>query len=317
MNYVVLDLEWNQPRDGMKIEDRELPFEIIEIGAILLNSNRKIISEFSEVVKPVVYDRMNEITSHLVHINMKELKSGRIFPEVMKDFLEWAGEEVTFCTWGNTDLLELQRNMAYHGMEPLANAPLPYLDVQKLFSIAFEDKKVRRSLEYAVDYLQIKKDIPFHRAFSDAYYTTKVLKAIDPDVLLNVSYDTYHIPANRKQEIHVLFSDYAKYISKGFEDKTIAMMDREVTSTRCYLCNKPLKKQIRWFSSNARHFYSVSFCEKHGHMKGKIRLKRAENGKIFAVKTLKFVDADEVGEIFAKKAHIREMRRMKQKEKGN
>ena len=31
-------------------------------------------------------------------------------------------------------------------------------DIQKLFSIAYEDQKVRRSLEYAVDYLQIPKE---------------------------------------------------------------------------------------------------------------------------------------------------------------
>ena len=317
MNYIVLDLEWNQPRDGIKIEDRDLPFEIVEIGAIMLNAKFKMIGEFSELVKPVVYNRMNEVTSHLIHMNMKELKSGRIFKEVCEDFLKWAGEDYIFCTWGNIDLLELQRNMAYHKIAPLTDGPLPYLDVQKLFSIAYEDKKIRRNLEYAVDYLQIKKDIPFHRAFSDAYYTAKVLAAFDsPDVYLNVSYDTYHIPASRKKEIHVLFSDYAKYISKGFDDKNAAMMDREVTSTKCYLCNKPLKKQVRWFSSNARHFYSISYCEKHGHMKGKIRLKKTDDGRIYAIKTLKFVTPEEVGEIYAKKAHIQEIRRMKAKRQG-
>ena len=71
-----------------------------------------------------------------------------------------------FGTWGPQDLTELQKNMRFFGMEPLGKGPVRFYDIQKLFSIAYEDQKVRRSLEYAVDYLQIPKDIPFHRAGS-------------------------------------------------------------------------------------------------------------------------------------------------------
>ena len=34
MNYIVLDLEWNQCPYGKEREIRRLPFEIIEIGAV-------------------------------------------------------------------------------------------------------------------------------------------------------------------------------------------------------------------------------------------------------------------------------------------
>ena len=310
MNYVVLDLEWNQPVDGIRTEDRELPFEIVEIGAILLNEERKIIGEFTQIVKPTVYHEMNEVTRNLIHLRMKELKQGKSFPETMKEFLEWCGEDYVFCTWGSLDLVELQRNMKYHGLEPIDYRPFPYLDVQKLFSIAFEDRKVRRSLEFAVDYLGIPVDIPFHRAFSDAYYTAKVMAEItDPDVFSNYSFDTYHIPETRKDEVNVLFHDYAKYISRGFEDKILAMQDREVTSTRCYVCKKNARRKINWFSVNGKHFYSVSQCEKHGYMKGKIRLKKSEDGKIYVVKTQKLITDAQVEQIAAKRASLKEQRR--------
>ncbi len=310
VNYVVLDLEWNQPMDGIKSEDRELPFEIVEIGAILLNEERKIIGEFTQIVKPTVYHVMNEVTRNLIHLRMKELKQGKTFPETMKEFLEWCGEDYVFCTWGSLDLVELQRNMKYHGLEPFDTRPFPYLDVQKLFSIAFEDRKVRRSLEYAVEYLKIPVDIPFHRAFSDAYYTAKVMALIeDPDVFSNYSFDTYHIPTSRKDEVSVLFHDYAKYISRGFDDKTDAMQDREVISTRCYVCKKNARRRINWFSPNGKHFYSVSQCEKHGYMKGKIRLKKSETGKIYVVKTQKLISEEEMEQIAGKRATMREQRR--------
>ena len=41
MNYIVLDLEWNQSSSGEEEVVKVLPFEIIEIGAIKLNSNKK------------------------------------------------------------------------------------------------------------------------------------------------------------------------------------------------------------------------------------------------------------------------------------
>ena len=83
-------------------------------------------------------------------------------------------------------------------MPPLSPRPLKFYDVQKLFSIAFEDKKSRRNLEYAVDYLALSKDVPFHRALSDAYYTGRVLERIkDPQVLQKVSFDGFNVPIIR------------------------------------------------------------------------------------------------------------------------
>lgn len=36
MNYIILDLEWNQCPTGKSNENSRLPFEIIEIGAVRL-----------------------------------------------------------------------------------------------------------------------------------------------------------------------------------------------------------------------------------------------------------------------------------------
>ena len=155
MNYIVLDLEWNQSNTGLEEEVARLPFEIIEIGAIKLNDTCVMISEFNEIVKPKVYQEMHHITSKLIHLQMQELERGEDFETVAERFLSWCDEDYIFCTWGALDLLELQRNMNFYNMTPLSQGPIAYLDVQKLFSIAFEDRKQRRALEYAIDYLHI------------------------------------------------------------------------------------------------------------------------------------------------------------------
>lgn len=316
MNYIIMDLEWNQSNTGREKESKELPFEIIEIGAIKLNSDRKMIDEFSELVKPQVYHEMHRVTRKLIHLQMEQLEQGCPFTEVMKQFREWCGEDYIFCTWGPLDLTELQRNIRYYDIEPLSDGPIKFLDVQKLFSIAYEDKKSRRTLEYAIDYLAIKKDIPFHRAFSDAYYTAKVLMHMSEKVLDNYSFDVFHLPKDKDSEIHVIFDTYAKYISREFADKADALEDKTVIATKCYLCNKGLRKKIRWFSPNGKHYYSVSNCDKHGYMKSKIRIRKAENGSVYVVKTEKFITEAEMEGIRDKQEKARQHRKIKRVSKN-
>lgn len=300
MNYIVLDLEWNQSERKPQ-ENKNLPFEIIEIGAIKLDGNKRVIGEFSELIKPEVYSNMHHITKSLIHLKMEELQKGAPFKEVMNEFLKWCGEEYIFCTWGPLDLLELQRNMKYYNMKPLSPGPIAFLDAQKLFSRQYEDKISRRTLEYAVDFLHIEKDIPFHRAFSDAYYTAKVMNKISGETEKHVSFDVFNLPKQKKQEIHMVFDDYAKYISREFNSKTAAMADREVISTRCYKCGKILRKKVKWFTPNAKHYYSISFCSIHGYMKGKIRIRKTERDTVYVIKTLKLISEEEKDEIISKK----------------
>ena len=309
MNYIVLDLEWNQGGTEETQMSSILPFEIVEIGAIKLNVNREMVSEYNELIKPQVYHEMHYVTKKLIHLQMEQLEKGRPFPEVMEEFRNWCGNDFIFCTWGPLDLVELQRNIRYYKMEPLSNEPFRYLDVHNLFSIAYEDHKSRRSLEYTIDYLKIEKDIPFHRAFSDAYYTAKVLAILDKKMLSNYSFDVFHLPKGRENEIHVVFDTYAKYISRGFNDKTEALEDKVVTATRCYLCHKLLKKKIRWFSPNGKHYYCVSYCNKHGYMKSKIRIRKSEDDRLYVVKTEKFIGEEEIEYIRAKQDRARIQRK--------
>ena len=316
MNYIVFDLEWNQGIAGKRESSHEeIPFEIIEIGAIKLDKRKNIIGQFQKIIKPSVYKKMPDIIEDMLHVDMKELKAGTPFPEAAEEFLAWCGEDFMFCSWGSLDLLELQRNMEYYQMPALAAGPICFLDIQKLFGIAFEHKKVGRTLEYAVDSLQIEKDIPFHRAFSDAYYTALVLQKIPADIEEYCSYDTYQLPKSKKEEIHKVFPSYSKYISRSFPDKGKAMEDREVLSTRCYICDKAARKKIRWFTPNGKHYYSVSYCEKHGYLKGKIRIRKniCDPESVFVIKTMKLISKEDVDKIIEKKEHARIQRQIRRR----
>lgn len=309
MNYIVFDLEWNQGSTSEEVQPG-LPFEIIEIGAVKYNDQMEPVGEFQELIKPQVYRELHRVTGQLLHLEMEELAQGGTFRDVAQRFLSWCGDESVFCSWGTQDLTELQRNMKYFGMEPLADGPIPFLDVQKLFSIAYEDRKSRRALEYAVDFLHIDKDVPFHRAYSDAYYTARVLERCkDPEILKNVSYDVYQPPVRREDEVKVRFDTYAKYISRQFEDREEAFRDREVVSSKCYLCHRNLRKKIKWFSNNGKHYYCVAYCEIHGYLKGKIRVRKTDDDKTYIVKTTKLISEKEAEAIAQRKEHGKEIRR--------
>ena len=59
---------------------------------------------------------------------------------------------------------------------------------------------------------------------------------------------------------------------------------------KCYLCRRNLRKKIRWFTPNGRNYYCLAYCEKHGYLKGKIRVRKSDEGGTYVVKTTKLID---------------------------
>lgn len=291
MNYIVFDLEWNQSPDGKEAEHPLLPFEIIEIGAQKLDERLVPCEAFHSVIRPVIYTRLHSRTREVIGITEAELSQGRDFSQVCEEFLSFCGKEYTFATWGSMDLTELQRNMRCFGTDNPLPKPLFYCDVQKLFSLAFEDGKTRRSLEHAVEMLQIPFTDAFHRADSDALYTAQILRRIPLSLIkTDFSVDYYRTPESKQEELHLHYSDYYKYVSRTFESREAATADKTVTAIRCHICNKALRKKIRWFSGNNRIYYCLAECPEHGYVKGKIRMKKNDNGLFFVVKTVKMTD---------------------------
>ncbi len=314
VDYIVFDLEWNQCPYGKDREEPQLPFEIIEIGAVKLNQEKEVIDEYHQLIKPMVYDKLHFHTKEMLSVTMKELRQGVMFPEAVGDFLEWCGDKPMFCTWGSLDLIELQRNLKFYDLLELLPGPIYYYDVQKLFSLEYKEAGDRKSLSHAVEYLEIPEEGTFHRALEDARYTAKVLELI-PDLVIraNCSVDSYQNPKTREDEIHVLYPDHEKYISREFDSKELAMEDKEVLSLRCCGCHKTARKKIKWFASSPKIYVSLGYCPKHGYLRGKIRVKKTEDGKFYVIKTISEITEEEAIFIRDKQMEIRKKRQMRRK----
>lgn len=301
MNYIVFDLEWNQ---GTERSPDKPSFEIIEIGAVKLDEQFRLVEEYQSLIKPQMYTTMHKITAELVHLDIRDLQDAGAFETVCQEFLQWCGKDYIFCIWGSQDLTEFQKNMDYYHMKPLSTGPLKYYDVQKLYSLACEDGRTRSALSRIVETENlIEEEVAFHRAFGDAYYTARIFqKIVDTQLLERISFDTYRIPPDKKEQIFWRFEDYTKFISQGYKEKSEIMANKNITCVRCIFCEKALRKKIPWYSpNNGKHYYTVAKCPEHGNMKGKIRIRKDKNDLYFTVKTVKYVAESEAAAIVSKK----------------
>ena len=158
----------------------------------------------------------------------------------------------------------------------------------------------------------MKKDGGFHRALNDAYYTAEIFKGIPSEKMQKYySIDCYQNPKSRQEQIYAVFPEYSKFVSREFASKEEAMKDRDVTRTRCFLCQKTAKKKIRWFSVNAKAHMCLAFCPDHGYFRGKARLKKTDEGKYYVVKTLKKIGPEEAQLIRDKRDALRKKRRQR------
>lgn len=310
-NYIILDLEWNQSPEGKEHALEHLPFEIIEIGAIKMDRDFQTVSQFHCLITPQMYVELHYVISEMTHMDMEELKEkGRPFAQAVQDFMQWCGQDYRFCTWGPMDLTELQRNMEFYGVEIPFERPLYYYDIQKLYGVVKNHGKENMSLDRTVEELGIEPAWPFHQALNDAYYAGLVLQCMDADLWKPyLSVDYYWIPKAKEDQIYLTFPTYSKFVSRTFETKEEALADKTVADLICPHCRRVLRKKVRWFSLNQKRYFCLGACPAHGFIRGKIRMKRAESGTFYVVKTMKATDEAGVRGVFQKRDEQRRKRR--------
>ena len=179
MNYVIFDLEWNQPMSASETvkEPLYLSGEIIEIGAVKLDEQFRLRDELKLYIKPQYYTRMNDRVVALTGIKNQHLAAkGVPFPEAFDRFLDWCGEDFAFMTWSMSDIPMLADNMLLHGIDA-SELPVCY-DIQRIFGREIMRSEVRYSLDYALEILQEKGDTA-HDALHDARNTAKICDRLD------------------------------------------------------------------------------------------------------------------------------------------
>lgn len=319
MNYIVMDLEWNQSYNGHMGEHPRMPFEIIEIGAVKVDKNLNIIDEYSSLIKPKIYKKLHSKIRTILNYDENDLNLGRGFKEVCSEFLEWCGDNYIFCTWGPMDLTELQTNMDFYYMDKLPR-PLKFLNLQSIYASITNQSgspQTMSKLEKAVSEMNIPENEPFHTALNDARYTALVMKEMKVKNINQLySFDLYIAPKDKSEEIEEFHNNQYEYISRIFKNKQVALDDKKVTEIKCFKCNKKVKTYIDWFSNSPSSYMCVGKCWMHGCFCGKIKFKTSNNS-YYIQKTIKPIDKAGIEAIKQKQEDIREKRKEKRHMKSS
>ena len=182
MNYIVIDLEFNQPYDFKNNSpgkpNEGCPFEIVQIGAVKLNENLEIIGRKNYYVKPQLYKRIHPFVAKMTGFDGNTFKDQRTFPQNFKSFARFIGrEKAVFCTWGGVDIRELYRNVLFYNLN-YRKLPKRFIDVQKMVSRYLKSGGNCVGLKNAVEALGVDKTMPFHDALGDAFYAGELFKIV-------------------------------------------------------------------------------------------------------------------------------------------
>ena len=113
MNYIIVDLEatcWENRSDGKN--------EIIEIGAVKVNDDQEIVSEYQQFVKPLKNPILSEFCKELTSIQQTDVENAPYFFEVLPLFQEWIGDEpYLLCSWGFYDRKQFEEDCDLHQID--------------------------------------------------------------------------------------------------------------------------------------------------------------------------------------------------------
>lgn len=308
MNYIVLDMEWNQPgyadaalcRNGVCMKN-----EIIQIGAVKLDENKQKTGVFECIIKPVSLTSMNRMIKQLTGITDEMIDKGESFENAINRFRDFCGEDFVMLIWGYDDIRILKSNLLFHGLD-FSWLPANY-NLQMIFASQTGLERRQYSLSFALEHLEILIDERLHDARVDAEYTAMVCERLNleegiRDLKLSPSNET----TNTKNS-NVLIKRKFRYIRKKEDIWQNGFIVRPV----CPCCGEKMKyekpKKIGAWRVNIE-----GHCEKDGDFMVVLKISETPQETI-SVNQQIFVLDKEMRDFFEGKKTKRKTRRHTQR----
>lgn len=261
MQYIVLDLEWNQPLSyhsaAYKSAGGKLLFEMIQIGAVKVNEQLQILDSFNQLIRPAHYVKLHPRIAKITHIDPEDLSDAPDFCDAISAFAQWCGEDYVLLTWGCDDISVLNQNMTFFKSETRLSK---FYDMQRLFGEVIGNSKERKGLKAAMEHYQIDPDeaLPFHNAVNDAYYTAKVFTRLpDPKKVLDyplTARKLQHLEKSKKESTAIL---RVRTIRDG-------MRSAAAMTPPCPICGKTLEVKEGYVLQRDGQYMALADCPQHG-----------------------------------------------------
>lgn len=283
MEYIILDLEWNQPWPGSPSAKKVLPSpirgEIVQIGAVRLTESCGLCDEFQTLIRPAYYTKMNRKVAKLTGIKDAVLKErGKPFREAIDAFHRWCGTDAAFLTWGFDDITILKENLTLYGMDTAWTDR--WYNAQLIFNAQTDGSSAQKSLSSAMQMMDIEPTRPAHDALGDAYHTAIICSRLN----LTDGVAAYEQAAKEHENgFHgaELPGCLSRHVSHGYADKTDALAAMTGSETVCPVCGGRLKFG-KWLPQPGHRFMSMVSCEKDGEFLVRVRLADDPDGTLRA-----------------------------------
>ena len=302
MNYIVLDMEWNQPWPGSPSAKKVLPVairgEIIQIGAVRVTEEQSVEDEFQVLIKPKYYRHLNRRVSKLTGIKEARLKEEGIpMRDAMEQFRTWCGENVVFLTWGFDDIGILRENLQLYGLDDSWTGN--WYNAQMIFNAQTDGSNAQKALKTAMEIFEIPATRPAHDALGDAYHTALICAKLDLkrgmqeyQQALKSHENGFHgaeLPGCIDRKV---FHDYA--------DKRAALSAMTGEENICPLCGSRMLGS-RWFAQPGHRYMDLATCPEHGKFLIRVRLSEQPDGLV-RVSRLTYEATSEAAEAYARRA---------------
>lgn len=264
MNYITLDLEWNQAylQQALSVQKRigaHLHGEVIQIGAVKLNEEMQIIGSYSMIVKPKFFCKLHRHVRDLTGITQSMIDHGTPLPEAAESFRRFCGKDFVLLTWGPDDVPMLRENMTAH---KVASEWLDCdYDLQRIYSRQREGgAQKQRSLEFAMEALGVLQTLPAHDALNDAYFTALVAQRLEVAEGVRDYGD--------RGEQYLLDTTYgdADIGQRGYESVEEILASPEARLETCPVCGGKLSTVDKVLHGRGHRYRTLCHCEACGDL---------------------------------------------------
>lgn len=282
MQYIVLDLEWNQPTSynstAYKSVGEKLLFELIQIGAVKMNERLEIVDSFSQMIRPVHYAKLHPRIKRITHITQEELDEAPEFVEALERFAAFCGEDYALLTWGCDDVSVLDQNMRFFKCDVKLGQ---MYDMQQLFGALIGNTKERKGLKAAMEQMKIdpNEEMPFHNALNDAYYTALVFaKMACPEKVLQ-----YPLAPKKLRHVERRKEQQAVLRMRGSVKTSLAAP--AAMRPPCPVCGQHMAVPEGYVRMKDDVYTALADCPQHGLVMVSCQFGKDENGKKIMTRT--------------------------------
>ena len=252
MSYTILDLEWDSAY--LPAKDRYIN-QILQIGAVKLNNNFKVIDTFERTVRPSIGEKVSDRFVKLTGITREDLSAGVPLATAVLEYNAWLDEDTVTMTWSKSDLYTVMDNEKTLIKGIKFNIEY-YVDLQSYIQnemrlLGYEVKS-QIALSDAAEKLGVKIDgLELHTAKDDSLVCAALLKKyFNKKRFFEMVEDTSQNNFFKRLAFKPEFIDdiNSKYINK------------EDLNFHCNKCGNIAEQKEPWKYRN-RWFFSAFYCK--------------------------------------------------------